>query len=225
MSLTSGRGPLSAEPAGRFVPPIPSGVVYVEPHPRRVRATLAGATVIDTERALLVHRAGHPPTYAFPAGVVGDLAAVPEPAAEGHVVVAWDAVDAWFEEEEAVVLHAPNPYHRVEYLRSTRRLVVAVGGTTVVDTDDTVAVYETALAPRLYVDPGHVRGADLERTATTTVCGYKGTATYWRVRIGDRWFEDVAWSYEDPRPEARAIVGLLSFDPERADVSTTFPTS
>jgi uncharacterized protein (DUF427 family) len=225
MSLTSGRGPLSADPAGRFVPPIvgrPGATAYVEPHPRRVRATLAGATVIDTERALLVHRAGHPPTYAFPADAVGDLPASPEPAAPGHVTVAWDAVDGWLEEEEPVVLHAPNPYHRVEYLRSRRRLRVVLGATTVADTTDTTAVYETALAPRLYVERRHV-AAELEVTATTTVCGYKGTATWWRARVGGEWYDDVAWSYEAPRPEALAIQGLLCFEPSRAEVSADFP--
>ena len=37
MSLTTGRGPLERRPAGRFSAPMPEGVVYVEPFPRRVR--------------------------------------------------------------------------------------------------------------------------------------------------------------------------------------------
>lgn len=223
MSLTSGRGPLSTRPAGRFVPAIPDGVVYVDPHPRRIRAIRSGVTVIDTEQALLVHRAGGPPTYAFPADAVGDLAVTPEPSADGHVVVAWDAVDAWYEEEEPVLLHASNPYHRVEYLRSRRRLQVVLGASTIVDTTDTVAVYETALVPRLYIDPGALHAAVLERSATTTVCPYKGTATWWTARLGDDGFEDVAWSYDDPRPEARAIKGLLSFDEKRVTMTAEFP--
>ena len=58
-----------------------------------------------------------------------------------------------------------------------------------------------------------------------TVCGYKGTATYWRARVGDEWYDDVAWSYEAPRPEATAIRGLLCFEPQRAEVSADFPTT
>lgn len=58
MSLVAGRGPLSSDPAGRFSPPIPAEVVYVEPHPRRVQAVKDGRSVIDTERALMVHRRG-----------------------------------------------------------------------------------------------------------------------------------------------------------------------
>ncbi len=38
MSLVTGRGPLSKDPAGWFSPPLPDGVVFVEPHPRRIQA-------------------------------------------------------------------------------------------------------------------------------------------------------------------------------------------
>src|ERR1700728_610750 len=58
VSLTTGRGPLSARPAGRFTAPVPAPVTYLEPHRRRVRGIKDGMTVIDSERALLVHRPG-----------------------------------------------------------------------------------------------------------------------------------------------------------------------
>ena len=70
MSLVAGRGPLSADPAGWFSPPLPADVVFVEPHPRRVQAIRHGHKVIDTERALLVHRRSCPLSYAFPADEV-----------------------------------------------------------------------------------------------------------------------------------------------------------
>src|ERR1700742_1031584 len=98
MTLVAGRGPLSADPAGRFSPAVPAGVVYVEPHPRRVQAVQGGRVVIDTEQALLVHRQGRPLSYVFPADEAGGLPSVPEPAAPGYVHVPWDAVDTWLEE-------------------------------------------------------------------------------------------------------------------------------
>src|SRR5437660_473728 len=90
MSLTTGRGPLSAKRAGRFSAPIPEDLVYVEPFPRRVRGLVDGRAVIDSERVLLVHRTGQPPVYAFPAGDVREVEAQPEPDAPGHVRVRWD---------------------------------------------------------------------------------------------------------------------------------------
>ena len=81
-----------------------------------------GRTVIDTERALLVHRPGLPPTLALPAGDVGGVEAREEDAAAGHVSVAPGAVDAWYEEDELLQGHPRNPYHRVDCLRSSRHL-------------------------------------------------------------------------------------------------------
>ncbi len=225
MSLVAGRGPLSQDPAGWFSPPLPADVVYVEPHPRRVQAFRHGQTVIDTERTLMVHRRGHPLSYAFPLDEVGELPSEPVPEAPGYVAVAWDSVDTWLEEGRTLVHYPPNPYHRVDCRPTKRGLRVSVAGTTLVDTADTVIVFETALQPRLYVDPAHVRTDLLRRTDTWSYCNYKGVATYWAAVIGDTVVEDVAWSYQDPPPESLPIKGYLSFDATRADVVAELPQS
>lgn len=223
MSLVAGHGPLSAHPAGWFSSPLPAGLVFVEPHPRRIQALVGGATVIDTEQALMVHRAGHPLSYAFPAGAVGALPHEPVPAAPGYVHVPWEAVDCWLEEGRQLVHYPPNPYHRVDCRPTRRALRVTVSGELLVDTVDTVVVFETALAPRLYVDPARVRTELLRRSASTSYCNYKGEATYWSAIIGATVHEDVAWSYEDPPPETLPIRGFLSFDETRADVVAELP--
>jgi uncharacterized protein (DUF427 family) len=223
MSLVTGRGPLSKDPAGWFSPPLPHGVVFVEPHPRRVRALLGGAAVIDTERALLVHRAGLPLSFAFPRDAVGDLPHHPVAEAPGYVHVPWDAVDTWVEEGRELVHYPPNPYHRVDCRPTNRRLRVAVAGTTLVDTSDTTVVFETALAPVLYVDPAHVSTELLRRSPTSSYCNYKGYATYWSAVVGDTVVEDIAWSYDDPLPETLPIKGCLSFDAAKADVAAELP--
>lgn len=221
MSLVAGRGPLSREPAGRFSPPLPGEVVYIEPHPRRVQALRDGQPVIDTERVLMVHRQGRPLSYLFRAEDIGDLPAEPEPAAPGFVHVPWDAVDTWLEEGRELVHYPPNPYHRVDCRPTTRRLRVRLGDTTLVDTDDTVIVFETALAPRLYVDPSRVRTDLLRRSQTSTYCNYKGYATYWSA--GE--VADIAWSYPDPPPESLPIKGFLCFDESKAEVIAQLPAS
>ncbi|SPM39209.1 acyl-CoA thioesterase, partial [Mycobacterium numidiamassiliense] len=219
VSLVAGRGPLSSDPAGRFAPPIPGGVVYIEPHPRRVQAKLDGHVVIDTEQVLMVHRQGHPLSYLFRADEVGELPSQPEPEAPGFVYVPWDAVDNWLEEGRELVHYPPNPYHRVDCRPTRRRLRVSVAGTTLVDTDDTMIVFETALAPRLYVDPSLVRTDLLHRSPTSSYCNYKGFATYWSM--GE--IDDIAWSYPEPPPESLPIKGFLSFDATRADVIAELP--
>jgi uncharacterized protein (DUF427 family) len=216
MSLTTGRAPLSTHPAGRFCPPVPAAAVYVEPFLRRVRAFVGQHLVIDSERVLLVHRAGSPPSYAFPAADVRDLPATPELAAQGYVHVPWDAVTAWYEEEEEVFGgHPRNPYHRIDCVRARRQLRVEVGSAPLVDTTDVMSLHETSRAPQLYVRREAVRMDLLVASPTLTYCPYKGTASHWSAQVDGVIVPDVAWSYDDPLPESAPIAGLLSFYPER----------
>ncbi|GFG49737.1 hypothetical protein CQY20_24985 [Mycolicibacterium agri] len=224
MSLVAGRGPLSKDPAGWFSPPLPGEMVFLEPHPRRIQAYRAGTVVLDTERALMVHRRDHPLSYAFPVDEVGDLPSEPVRDAPGYVHVPWDAVDTWLEEGRKLVHYPPNPYHRVDCRPTTRRLRVDIAGTTLVDTTDTTIVFETALAPVLYVDPSHVHTDLLRRSKTSSYCNYKGYATYWSAVIDGTVVADVAWSYDDPMPETSPIKGFFSFDASRADVRAELPT-
>jgi uncharacterized protein (DUF427 family) len=202
---------------------MPAPVTYLEPHRRRVRGIKDDVTVIDSEQALLVHRPGCPPTYAFPAGDVDGVPAQPESDAPGYVTVAWDVVGAWFEEDEQVFGHPRNPYHRVDCLRSGRRLRVEAAAATLVDTADTLAVYETALEPRLYVDARFVRMELLRPSTTQTYCPYKGTATYWNAVADGIVLADVAWSYEDALPESAPLQHLVSFDDQRVAVLHDLP--
>jgi uncharacterized protein (DUF427 family) len=224
MSLTAARGPFGTDPAGMTSPPLPAGgLVFVEPHPRRITAERRGRVVLDTERALLVHRPGQRLAYAFPLDDVGDLPCAPEPEAPGFVQVPWDAVDTWYEEGRRLVTYPPNPYHRVDCHPTRRHLRVEVLGTTLVDTDDTVILFETSLAPRLYVAPSHVRMDVLRPSTTTTWCNYKGVATYWSAVVGDAVVDDVARTYADPLPESTVIAGMLSFDLDKAVVDAELP--
>lgn len=179
--------------------------------------------VIDTERALLVHRPDRPPRYAFPAEAIGDLPGEPVAEAPGYVQVPWDAAEVWLEEGRRLVHYPPNPYHRVDCRPTDRALRVALGAEILVDTRDTIIVFETALEPRLYVAPSLVRTDLLRRSQTSSYCNYKGYATYWSVVHGSEVIDDVAWSYEEPLPETLPIAGYFSFDPDRADVAAELP--
>ena len=225
MSLVTGRGPLSKDPAGWFSPPVAAGTVFVEPHPRRVQALRDGHAVIDTEHALLVHRPDRPLSYAFPADEIEDLPSEPVAEAPGFVQVPWDAVDGWMEEGRRLVHYPPNPYHRVDCRPTDRGLRVTVGGEVLVDTTDTMIVFETALEPRLYVAPSLVRTELLQRSETSSYCNYKGYATYWSADLADGVVADVAWSYEEPLPETSPIRRYFSFDAGKAEIVAELPAS
>ncbi|MFB4290447.1 DUF427 domain-containing protein [Nonomuraea sp. ATR24] len=139
---------------------------------------------------------------------------VPLEPVRGHVRFDWDAMDAWFEEDEEVYVHARDPYTRVDILPSSRHVRVEVDGVTVADSRNARVLFETGLRPRYYLPKTDVRLDLLEPTATVTRCPYKGTAEYWSVNGHD----DLAWSYRTPLPESERVAGLIAFYNEKLDV-------
>ncbi len=48
-------------------------------------------------------------------------------------------------------------------------------------------------------------------SSTTSVCGWKGVASYYTVEVGGQQNTDAAWTYRDPKPEAENIRGYVAF--------------
>ena len=57
-----------------------------------------------------------------------------------------------------------------------------------------------------------------ESSPTRTRCAYKGSASYWHVRVGDRLVEDLVWTYRDPQHDAKPVADQLCFFNERVDL-------
>src|SRR2546423_1486134 len=67
MSLTLASGPLAVRPApSNYAIDGPAHRLFFEPHPRRVRAVLAGRTVLDTVRGHLLHESNLLPVLYVP---------------------------------------------------------------------------------------------------------------------------------------------------------------
>jgi uncharacterized protein (DUF427 family) len=213
MSLTVGSGPLGHRPSGRFDFDPPSTITFVEVHPRRVRALRGGETVVDSDRVRLVYRTGSLPHYAFPAGDVR-LDAKPEPAIEGYVTVPWEAADQWLEEEDEVIVHPRDPYHRIDVVNSSRRVVVRVSGAELADSTAVRILFEAGLPPRYYLPREDVRMDALTLSGVRTGCAYKGFPDHFDAGAD----EAVAWSYTEPRRDAELVRDRICFYQERNDV-------
>jgi len=138
---------------------------------------------------------------------------------EGHCSVYSEAADLWLEEDEPVRAGLRDPYHRVDVLESSRRAEVRAGGVLIAQSDRPKLLFETALAPRVYLLRADVLPGILEPSESTSRCPYKGDATYWHVRAGDvAAVGDGAWSYPSPLPEALKVAGHLSFAGEGIEV-------
>ena len=142
-----------------------------------------------------------------------------DPALEGRVLLEFRGLDRWLEEDDPVIGHPRDPYHRIDVRRSSRSVRVAVGGVEVAASSQPHLLYETLIpVVRSYLPPEDVRTDLLRPSPTRSVCAYKGEASYWSLQLGDTVAEDVVWCYENPEPEAAAIAGLFCFFDERVDV-------
>lgn len=135
-----------------------------------------------------------------------------------HVAFYWRKLDAWYEEDEEAIVHVRDPYHRVDALASSRHVVVRVEGEVVAQSTRPTVIFETGLPPRWYLPAEDVRMDLLEPSDTRTGCAYKGWASYWSVRVGDAFEEDLVWTYREPRRDVTPIAGLLAFFNERVDL-------
>jgi uncharacterized protein (DUF427 family) len=136
----------------------------------------------------------------------------------GTVRFDWDALDAWYEEDEQIFVHPRSPYSRADALRSSRSVRVELEGVILAESSAPVMVFETGLPTRYYLDRLDVYFDHLVHTDTVTACPYKGrTSDYWSVRIGDVIHRDLAWSYDFPTRQLAPIAGMIAFYNERVD--------
>jgi len=131
-----------------------------------------------------------------------------------RVAFAWRAMDAFYEEDERIVGHAADPYHRNDIRQTSRHLLVKDGDRVVADTTRPLVLFESGFAPRWYVPREDVDASALTPVEGQTFCPYKGLASYYDV--GTR--HKAAWYYPDAWAEVGRVRDHLSFEPDVIDV-------
>ena len=63
----------------------------------------------------------------------------------------------------------------------------------------------------VYFPPEALRRDHVRESKTHTVCGWKGTASYYDAVVDGKVNEDAVWYYPDPKPEAANIKGYFAF--------------
>jgi uncharacterized protein (DUF427 family) len=112
---------------------------------------------------------------------------------------------------------AASPKHRIYWEPFAPRLRAIVGDRVVLDSLRAHLLHESNLPPRVYVPLEDLDQALLERTGTSTHCPFKGDASYWTLKVGDREIEDAVWAYESPLEPAPWLAGFASLYWEKAD--------
>jgi uncharacterized protein (DUF427 family) len=104
------------------------------------------------------------------------------------------------------------PRDHALYLEDTpRRVRVVFNGETIADSRRAKLLHEAGHLPVYYFPREDVRWERLEESDHTTHCPFKGDASYWSVRVGERVAENAVWGYPEPIGSCPPIAGYLAF--------------
>ena len=110
-----------------------------------------------------------------------------------------------------------NPDYKIVFEPSPRRVRVKFNGETVADSANAHLLFETRHLPVYYFPRSDVRMDLMAPTEHHTFCPYKGEASYWTLRVGDRVAENAVWGYPDPFEEVAVIKDFVAFYWDRVD--------
>ncbi|WP_406374020.1 DUF427 domain-containing protein [Streptomyces sp. NBC_01550] len=127
---------------------------------------------------------------------------------------AWRAMDAFYEEDERILGHAADPYHRIDIRNSSRPLEVRLGDTVVARSEHPVVLYESGFAPRWYVPRADIDETQLRPVEGQTFCPYKGLCDYYDIGDAHR----AAWTYRNAYPAVGRIGDMVSFEPDQVEI-------
>lgn len=177
---------------------------------------LDGRPVYDPSIPFSVHTTNGQPLDLRAGGTERERAAFApvDAALSGYVIVDFNALDAWYEEDEPNVAHPRDPFHRIDIVHSSRHVRVRRDGTLLAESTSPYLLFEPPLPVRYYLPPEDIVPGVLDRSETRTFCAYKGQASYWSLDG-----EDVAWSYPQPLREAVEVTDRIAFFNERVDLA------
>lgn len=111
------------------------------------------------------------------------------------------------------------PGHTITISPALAHVEVRLGDRLLATSDRAMKLDETGLPDRYYLPRDDVRMDFLRLTTFRTTCPFKGEASYWSLDIDGEMHDGIAWSYETPIAQATDVTGMLSFYPDRTEVT------
>ena len=137
-----------------------------------------------------------------------------DPDLADHAVLDFRGFDTWLEEDDRVVSHPRDPFHRIDVRPSSRHVRVELNGELLAESTRPSLLFETNLPTRFYL-PAEDLVAPLSPSDKLTYCAYKGEASY----LSHPDLPNLAWFYREPLPDAVQITGLVAFYDDLVDVT------
>lgn len=106
----------------------------------------------------------------------------------------------------------PNSDHPISIAPNPGRVVVRAGGRKIADSRQALTLIEASYPAVHYIPRADIAMDELVPSDHTTMCPFKGVASYYGIRTADaRVIDNAVWTYQDPHPAVAEIGGLLAF--------------
>ena len=99
----------------------------------------------------------------------------------------------------------------------SKRIRIVVNGDTIADSTKAKRILETSHPPTYYIPQEDIKMDYLVSTSKHTFCEFKGEASYYDLKVGDKLVKDVAWYYKTPTKQYAAAANHLCFYASKVD--------
>ncbi len=173
--------PSYAVPESDLLAPLEPAPLGPVPEYRPIRFGPDDREALDPSVPFAVHTAaGEPLVVRTPAGS-GAAFRISLPGLGTYVVLDFAGFD-WWEEDEPLVGHPRDPFHRIDVRRTSRHVLIQHNGEPLAESESARMLFEGAFPfPRFYLPKQDVR-VELRVGARRTACAYKGRATHYSAR-------------------------------------------
>ena len=112
----------------------------------------------------------------------------------------------------------PGPDHPISIEPSGQHVRVRAGDVVIADTTQALTLKEANYPAVMYIPRADANSDLIEKTSRTTHCPYKGDASYYSIKAGDKVLENAIWTYETPFPAMEEIRDYLAFYPDKVTI-------
>ena len=111
-----------------------------------------------------------------------------------------------------------HPGHQISIGKDAGHWIASLNGGPIADSHETLTVDETRFGRTIYFPPQDVMSERLKKSDSSTVCPFKGGASYFSAAI-DGEIRDVAWYYPAVYEEVAELAGYVAFYTDHVDVT------
>ncbi len=100
---------------------------------------------------------------------------------------------------------------------SSDHIQILFNSVTIADTHYAKRVLETSHPPVYYIPPEDIKMEYLTTSSRSTFCEFKGNASYYTIKVGEKIIPHGAWYYRHPSPGYEAMANYIAFYPSKMD--------